>query len=60
MNDLLFSSENKIIDLVYITNNYPGQIGKEYPLDSKRIDFWVKYTFSKEEDKILTKSIRKE
>ena len=60
LNDLLFPSENKIKDIEFTTNDFPGPIGQKFSIGSKRIDLGVKCKFYKEEDKILTQYIRKE
>mgnify|MGYP002626146865 CR=1 FL=1 len=60
LNDLLFPNENKIKDLEFTTNDFPGLIGHKFSLGSKRIDLGVKCKFYKEEDKISSKDIRKE
>ena len=60
LNDLLFPSKNKIKDIEFTTNDFPGPIEQKFSLGSKRINLGVKCKFYKEEDKILTKYIRKE
>lgn len=51
LNDLFFPKKNKIKDIEFIKNEFPGPISKLYGYGSLRIDLGVKCTFFKEEEK---------